>query len=51
LDEAGANAILVAVADPWEFDLVDPVSDAFQRVASFGDAVNLLLPLDGVKCT
>jgi hypothetical protein len=35
---------LVEVADPWEFDLVEPVSDAFHRVASFDEAVNLLLP-------
>jgi putative hydrolase of the HAD superfamily len=43
--QAGANAILVEVADPWEFDLVEPVSDAFHRVSSFDQAVNLLLPL------
>ena len=43
--QAGANAILVEVADPWEFDVVDPVSDTFHRVPTFGEAVNLLLPL------
>ena len=41
--EVGANAILVEVADPWEFDLVEPVSDAFHRAPSFGAAVDLLL--------
>ena len=41
--EVGANAILVEVADPWEFDLVDPVSDAFHRVTTFGEAVDMLL--------
>lgn len=47
---AGANAILVEVADPWEFDLVDPISDAFYRVSTFDDAVNLLLPVGESKC-
>lgn len=41
--EAGANAIFVEVADPWEFDVVPPVSDAFHAVRSFEAAVNLLL--------
>jgi putative hydrolase of the HAD superfamily len=41
--EAGANAILVEAHDPWEYDLVEPVSPRFHRVASFHEAVNLLL--------
>jgi putative hydrolase of the HAD superfamily len=41
--EAGANAILVETADPWEFDIVDPHSDLFHRVATFPEAVDLLL--------
>jgi FMN phosphatase YigB (HAD superfamily) len=41
--EAGANAILVETADPWEYDLVDPHSDLFHRVATFPQAVDLLL--------
>lgn len=42
--EAGANAIFVEVTDPWEFDVVPPVSDTFHAVRSFEAAVNLLLP-------
>jgi putative hydrolase of the HAD superfamily len=41
--EAGAHAILVEVADPWEFDVVDPVSNDFVKVRSFADAVAFLL--------
>lgn len=41
--EAGANAILVETADPWEYDLVDPRSDAFHRVPTFTHAVELLI--------
>lgn len=41
--EAGANAILVETVDPWEYDLVEPVSDAYQRAPSFPHAVDLLL--------
>lgn len=40
--EAGANAILVEAADPWEYDLVEPVSSAFHRVPSFPHAVDFL---------
>ncbi|HUF51566.1 MAG TPA: HAD family hydrolase [Longimicrobiales bacterium] len=42
--EAGANAILVETADPWEHDLVDPHSPSFHRVPTFPHAVDLLLP-------
>jgi putative hydrolase of the HAD superfamily len=41
--ESGANAILVETPDPWEYDLVDPVSDLFHRVPTFPHAVDLLL--------
>jgi len=41
--EAGANAILVDVQDPWEFDLVDPISPDFLRAPSFAAAANYLL--------
>ncbi len=44
---AGANAILVDVPEPWEFDVVEPVSPDFVRVASFPDAVHYLLGTDG----
>ena len=44
--EAGARAILVEVAEPWEFDLVDPVSNDFVRVRTFPDAVDFLLQLE-----
>ncbi|MGH7472274.1 MAG: HAD family hydrolase [Longimicrobiales bacterium] len=44
--EAGARAILVEMRDPWEFDLVEPVSHDYVRAASFVDAVNYLLRLD-----
>jgi putative hydrolase of the HAD superfamily len=47
--EVGANAILVEVDDPWEFDLVEPVSDDYHRVRSFHDAVSLLLQLHTQK--
>lgn len=43
--EAGANAILVETADPWEHDLVQPLADHFHRVPTFPHAVDLLLPL------
>jgi putative hydrolase of the HAD superfamily len=41
--EAGANAILVEAEDPWEFDMVEPVSDGYHRVGSFPEAVDFLL--------
>lgn len=41
--EAGANAILVETADPWEYDLVTPVSSRFHRVTTFTAAVDLLV--------
>ncbi len=41
--EAGAQAILVEVDDPWIFDLVEPVSPDFVRVRRFPDAVDYLL--------
>lgn len=41
--EAGANAILVETADPWEYDMVDPFAHTFHRVATFPQAVDLLL--------
>lgn len=41
--EAGARAILVETADPWEFDQVEPVSADFIRVRSFVEAVSWLL--------
>ncbi|MBR9989308.1 MAG: HAD family hydrolase [Gemmatimonadetes bacterium] len=41
--EAGANAILVETPDPWEYDMVDPISDHFHRVPTFPHAVDLLL--------
>ena len=40
---AGAKAILVDVPEPWEFDVVEPVSPDFVRVGSFPDAVRYLL--------
>jgi putative hydrolase of the HAD superfamily len=47
--EIGANAILVDVADPWEFDLVEPVSNGFQRAPTFAEAVTLLLRLSALE--
>lgn len=41
--ESGSRAILVEVADPWEFDQVEPVSSEFMRVRSFVEAVSWLL--------
>jgi putative hydrolase of the HAD superfamily len=41
--EAGANAILVEAHDPWEYDVVEPVSHSFHRVPSFPHAVDLLI--------
>jgi putative hydrolase of the HAD superfamily len=43
--EVGAQAILVEVEEPWEFDLVDPVSHDFVRVRNFPEAVSYLLRL------
>ena len=43
--EVGARAILVEVSDPWEFDLVEPVSSDFVRASSFSHAVDYLLTL------
>jgi putative hydrolase of the HAD superfamily len=43
--EVGARAILVEVSDPWEFDLVEPVSTDFVRASSFSHAVDYLLAL------
>lgn len=48
--EAGANAIFVEVADPWEFDIVAPHSDAFHEVRSFSEAVDFLLMSQGTSC-
>ncbi|MGQ0815200.1 MAG: HAD family hydrolase [Gemmatimonadota bacterium] len=41
--EAGANAVLVEVVDPWEFDVVEPVSAAFHTAGSFATAVHFVL--------
>jgi putative hydrolase of the HAD superfamily len=43
--ESGAHAILVEVDDPWEFDVVDPISNDFVRVRDFPEAVSYLLRL------
>jgi putative hydrolase of the HAD superfamily len=44
---AGANAILVEVDDPWHHDTEPSVSDRFQRVRRFPDAVRWLV--DGIE--
>ena len=44
--QAGARAILVETADPWEFDQVEPFHSEFIRVNSFVAAVNYLLNQD-----
>ena len=41
--ECGANAIFVETDEPWEFDVVDPLHEDFQRVRSFPEAVELIL--------
>jgi putative hydrolase of the HAD superfamily len=41
--EAGANAILIESADPWEYDMVEPHGPHFHRVPSFPHAVDLLV--------
>jgi putative hydrolase of the HAD superfamily len=41
--EAGANAIFVDVENPWEFDVVEPISSAYHSVRTFGEAVDFLL--------
>ena len=43
--EIGANAIYIEMTNPWEFDVVPPVSDSFHTVRSFAEAVNLILPV------
>jgi putative hydrolase of the HAD superfamily len=40
--EAGANAILVDVEDPWHYDMVEPAFEHFHSAASFVEAVALL---------
>lgn len=49
----GARAILVDVHEPWEFDMVDPLSDDFVRAGSFAEAVTYLLGgnADGERAT
>lgn len=44
--EAGSRAILVETAEPWVFDLVEPVHNDFTRVPTFVDAVDYLLGSD-----
>lgn len=39
----GAGAILVEIDDPWEYDLVPPLSEAYITVRSFPHAVDYLL--------
>jgi len=46
---AGAHAILVDTPEPWEFDVVDPVSPDFVHVRSFPEAVRFLLELSGTQ--
>lgn len=41
--EVGAYAILVEQENPWVYDVVEPLRNGFPRVASFADAVDLLL--------
>jgi putative hydrolase of the HAD superfamily len=41
--EAGANAILIEQAEPWEHDVVDPFADHFHRAPTFSAAVDFLL--------
>jgi putative hydrolase of the HAD superfamily len=43
--EIGANAIYIEMTNPWEFDVVPPVSESFHTVRSFAEAVNLILPV------
>ncbi len=39
----GANAILVEVADPWHYDMVEPYSDSYVTASSFAEAARFLL--------
>lgn len=41
--ELGVNAILVEVDEPWQHDMVDPISNGFASVRTFSHAVDLLL--------
>ena len=45
----GAHAILVDVPEPWEFDMVEPVSRRFLRARTFADAVEFLLTGRGAE--
>ncbi|MEJ2216641.1 MAG: HAD family hydrolase [Gemmatimonadota bacterium] len=40
---AGARAILVEIEEPWQHDIVEPLSTDFEHVGSFAEAVNWLL--------
>lgn len=41
--EIGVPPILVEVDDPWQHDMVDPISNGFPTVRTFHDAVDLIL--------
>lgn len=41
--EIGVRPILVEVVEPWQYDVVDPITNGFPVVPSFSAAVDLLL--------
>lgn len=41
--EVGVRPILVEVDEPWQYDVVDPLTNGFPIVRTFSAAVNLLL--------
>ena len=48
---AGANAILVEVADPWHFDMVEPIANTYVRRPSFHAAVDYLVGMSWKPAT
>lgn len=41
--EVGVRPVLVEVDEPWQYDVVDPLSNGFPVVGTFREAVDLLL--------
>ncbi|MFW5950987.1 MAG: HAD family hydrolase [Gemmatimonadota bacterium] len=41
--EVGVRPVMVEVKDPWQHDVVEPLSNGFPRAPTFADAVELLL--------
>lgn len=47
--EVGVRPLLVEMEEPWQYDVVDPLSNGFPIVGTFSEAVELLLEGDDGK--